>query len=765
MLKKLLIFVGVLVGLFVLALVLVPLFVDANKFRPQIVKTVEDNLNADLELGNLKLSLWGGVNIQIEKLVLSEKGSQGKAIVFAMTDAKLKVPFSSILSGNPSVTLVVQKPQIRVVSGLDGKLNVSKLMKPAAPGSEAAKAQEQAKADAAAGKSSGGSGALPVELSFNIVDGQVTYLDEKANTKTEITGFDFDLLRFGVNKPFNFKMKSNLNVQQMKELTLKGSFTLEGKAGIYMASNGFEKLDLDADADMTDLVVRYTTLMNKTDKVPLKLGVTLTTTDKNLKITRGHLQIADAAVDSVGTIDNFDAPVVNMTLTGKNFNFEHWQQALAPLKDFDMKGGAEFNIKISGPVSKLVFDGKANVNNASLQAPGIVPRVTDMNANLNFTSDTAAISKASLKIGASDLSMDGTIRNFSKPVIVVNVNSKLLDVDSMLPQKTPEQKKADAAAAKQEEQAQQASGQTAPDAEKSASGPISVMKKNPTARAVDFTGRMKVAKIIVNKAELTSLDTELTFKDLVMALKKASASAFGGNLNFNSTIDFRGVDPTYSASGDVSALDINAAITNQMPVMKDTVLGKVYSKFAVNGSGLSKPKVKQSMKGNGNFRIEKGTWSALKAMQGVGEKLKSIPGAKDKLGAVDISGKFKQLKSDFTISDGKFNIVGMIADMEEGNTGVNGNGFVDFDMNLSLAGKILIPGGGDVPGELKNSDGRTAIPYEMGCSATSPCLKMDGPAQIVAKAYLKKEGGAAVKKALEKIDNPQVKELLKKLPF
>jgi hypothetical protein len=35
----------------------------------------------------------------------------------------------------------------------------------------------------------------------------------------------------------------------------------------------------------------------------------------------------------------------------------------------------------------------------------------------------------------------------------------------------------------------------------------------------------------------------------------------------------------------------------------------------------------------------------------------------------------------------------------------------------------------------------------------------------VGKAYLKKEGGAAAKKVLEKIDNPQVQDLLKKLPF
>ena len=81
MLKKIGIVIGVLVGLFVAAAVLVPFFVDANKYRPQIEKLVEENINADLELGKLSLSLWGGLHIGVEKLVLSEKGASFKAFI------------------------------------------------------------------------------------------------------------------------------------------------------------------------------------------------------------------------------------------------------------------------------------------------------------------------------------------------------------------------------------------------------------------------------------------------------------------------------------------------------------------------------------------------------------------------------------------------------------------------------------------------------------------------------------------------------------
>ncbi len=758
MLKKLGIGISVIFGLFVLAAIIVPLFFDANKFRPQIEKIVRDNLNADFELGNLKLSLWGGLHIGVEKMVLSEKGSGGKRPLVSMNDAQLVIPISSLFSGKPDITLSVQRPSIQIVSSADGKTNVSKISKadssaPAAPPAPQGKS------------SSGGSLALPFELSFHIEDGYFEFSDQKKGTKTEIKSFDFDLKKFTLDTPFGFSFKSDLDIKELKDLTLRGHMVIEGKAGIYMkAGGGLDHVNLETQADLSGILIRYAKMFDKAEKVPLKLAVKLDVSEKNLKIEKGHFVVADASVDTTGSVNNFDAPIINLNIASSKFVFDHWQKIVAPLQDFDMKGTVSFNIKISGPTGNLAFAGNATANDISLKAPGIVPRISDFNSNLSFSNDTVTLAGASLKMGVSDLSVDGSVKNFSRPIINFKVKSALLDVDSLLPQKSSDQEKVEAQA---EPQKPSAAGQQAAnvDIEKAAAGPIATMKKNPIAKGVDFTGTLQVAKLRVHKAEITNLNTELTFKDLVVSLKKATATAFGGSMAMTSSIDFRDSDPGYSIGGEVSGLDVNAAMTNQMPMMKDTLFGKGFAKFSMNGSGLSKAKVKQALKGSGNFRLENGTWSALKVMQQIGEKLNSIPGAKDKLGSVIITGKFRHLKSDFNIASGNFNIVNMIAEMEEANSGMTGNGHVDFDTNLNLAGKIMVPGGGDVPGELRGPDGRLTLPYEIACMANSPCLKMEGATQVIAKAYLKKEGGQAVKKVLEKIDNPQVQDLLKKLSF
>ena len=262
---------------------------------------------------------------------------------------------------------------------------------------------------------------------------------------------------------------------------------------------------------------------------------------------------------------------------------------------------------------------------------------------------------------------------------------------------------------------------------------------------------------------------KLTFKDLVMSLKKATASGFWRKRRFTSTIDFRGVDPSYSVGAEVNGLDINAAVTNQMPPAKDTILGKVIAKFDIAGMGLSKSKVTQNLKGKGNFRIENGSWSALMALKMIGEKM---PGPlKDKMGGIQtLPIEFRSLKSDINISGGHLTIVNMVSDMEGSNIGVTGQGFIDFDMNEDLRLTLLLPIPKGTFDDLRSADGRVKVPASIGCKVSSPCpTHLDETGQLLAVSLAKNQGKKAAvdaaKKAIENIDNPQVKDLLKKLPF
>src|SRR3954469_23274715 len=98
--KKILIAIGALFALFIAAAIAVPLFVDVDKYRPQIVGKANEYLNGKLELGKLSLSLWGQVKVGIDGLKITDaKGTQ----VMGVKDAFFHMPFSSILTGSPSL--------------------------------------------------------------------------------------------------------------------------------------------------------------------------------------------------------------------------------------------------------------------------------------------------------------------------------------------------------------------------------------------------------------------------------------------------------------------------------------------------------------------------------------------------------------------------------------------------------------------------------------------------------------------------------------
>ena len=65
MLKKLAIGFGSFLLLILLAIIVIPFVVDVDKYRPQIVSAVNEQINGKLELGQLKFSLWGQIRVEV----------------------------------------------------------------------------------------------------------------------------------------------------------------------------------------------------------------------------------------------------------------------------------------------------------------------------------------------------------------------------------------------------------------------------------------------------------------------------------------------------------------------------------------------------------------------------------------------------------------------------------------------------------------------------------------------------------------------------
>ena len=51
---------GIIIALLIIAVIVVPFFIDANTFRPKLESELTDALGRQVKVGNLSLALWSG---------------------------------------------------------------------------------------------------------------------------------------------------------------------------------------------------------------------------------------------------------------------------------------------------------------------------------------------------------------------------------------------------------------------------------------------------------------------------------------------------------------------------------------------------------------------------------------------------------------------------------------------------------------------------------------------------------------------------------
>lgn len=95
--KKIFIALGIVLILAIIGLAVTPLFLDINKrIKPIIVDALEKNLNAKVAMGDISLSLFGKVNLQIDSLkIIKDK------MTVDVADLNLMMPYS-VLQKNPA---------------------------------------------------------------------------------------------------------------------------------------------------------------------------------------------------------------------------------------------------------------------------------------------------------------------------------------------------------------------------------------------------------------------------------------------------------------------------------------------------------------------------------------------------------------------------------------------------------------------------------------------------------------------------------------
>ncbi|HHJ12509.1 MAG TPA: AsmA family protein, partial [Chromatiales bacterium] len=255
--KRVLYAAGLVLLILVLALGVFLFTFDANRFRPQIVGLVEQQTGRDFRLGEISLTLWPSLGLDLHQAVLGNAPGFGENPLARIERIHLKVALLPLLRRELKVdTILLDGLQLELARQADGRSNWEGL---AAAGDATAKAPEgqRQKAPARAqGKATEGSAAREAPLKIEIRglairNTRIHYRDESAGTDLVLDPFELETGALIPGQPMPLKARLHLKRQPDTELDarLEGRLTLDPERQRYR----IEQLKLVLGVEAPDL--------------------------------------------------------------------------------------------------------------------------------------------------------------------------------------------------------------------------------------------------------------------------------------------------------------------------------------------------------------------------------------------------------------------------------------------------------------------------------------------------------------------------------
>jgi len=204
-----------LAGLLVLAIVLVALLFDPNKYKSDIERLAQAQLNRNLKLeGDLKLSLFPWLAVQVASARLGERAGFGDQPFVTVNSARLSIRLLPLLHGAVEIGDVrLDQPSIHLITDERGRHNFGDLA-----------GEDQAPQKNAP---TGESGAVRASVaSLDIRDGAVLVENRKDKSRTMIRDFSMSTGAISSSRPFDLQISLTMEQDQRPPIPVKLAATV-----------------------------------------------------------------------------------------------------------------------------------------------------------------------------------------------------------------------------------------------------------------------------------------------------------------------------------------------------------------------------------------------------------------------------------------------------------------------------------------------------------------------------------------------------------
>ena len=256
------IILGALIILLILAVIFVPMFIDVQKYKPEIEKKVTEATGRPFTIGgNLDLSVFPWIGVSLSDLYLGNPSGFKEKDFVSIESFEVRVKLLPLLFSRKVEVkrFIMKKPDIELIKRKDGVGNWEGLGK----SSKEKESPKTAKGQEEKGKETeekGRAGGLPIkELvvgEFAITDGRIIYVDQAKNDKKEISDINLRLDDVSQDKPIRLSLSARMNDHPLDlkgTLGPVGSDPTKGTIPVDLAIKVFDELNVLLKGNVRDI--------------------------------------------------------------------------------------------------------------------------------------------------------------------------------------------------------------------------------------------------------------------------------------------------------------------------------------------------------------------------------------------------------------------------------------------------------------------------------------------------------------------------------
>jgi len=768
--RIILIVLVVLVVLAVAAAVLLPRFLDPERYRPRLQQMLAETTGREVVIGAMHLHVFPVPGITADGFSLGEDPAFGTKPFLKADRIDARVRLMPLFSSRLDViSFDIEKPAARLHRDKSGRWNLVSLI------------QKSTGAGPATGgaASSGGGFAITIER-FRFVNGSLDVTDEAIipGKVHVIEGRSIQLALSNLSTTSAIGIDLALGLSGSGKGTLKGTIGpppsgaggwpidarvaisdfIGGAAAPYLATyTGLKlaggSLDLDAalkgtapeNLDVKGSVVLKTLQLagfggraGATPPVDGSVAVDATFTPGTTTLRKADVRFGGAAVTLSGTISDLTGtPKADLRAVASKVA---WKDVVplvgfaGPIVPAGLSAGGEISLDVTArgrldQPAKMALAGTASIAGFEFTDPSLKEPVRGIGAKLVLKGDRAELTGLQASLGRSRVSGACTVSRFDPPVVDVDLRAPLLDVDEILTFLP-------------------AAGAAAPPAGGSGAGTASSMLSTIIVR-----GNLAVDEVKAMNLKLTAAHARLDVGGGEARLHDVSVKLYGGGLAGDVTAGLVESGPPFALSAKAQGVDFNALCADFSKDLAGLLYGTLETTMDVKGRGLDTAGLRSNLAGSAALALRNGRLTSFGFLKQLAVGLQAVGGR----GIGKDETPFESLTGTFDIRGGRATTNDLRLDSAD--LDLNGKGWVGLDQSLAMdVGVLLSPAvtadmAAKTPAlkNLTNGKGELAIDVKVAGTLQKPSVGVD-PKMLkrAAEEQLKKKGKDALLKLFEK---------------